>query len=151
MDKAGDRAKELFLQGYNCSQAVLGAFCIDAQISLDIALRLSCGFGGGLGRQRGLCGAVSGMCMAYGLVRGYSQPDEAAKIAAYEDIRIVCASFKALHGSLICAELLGEEQNGAFALPQKRTQQYYAHRPCADIVSDAADILETFLAQDCAL
>lgn len=145
MGKHGDAAKELFVQGYNCSQSVLGAFCPDAQISLDTALKISCGFGGGVGRQRGLCGAVSGMCMAYGLARGYSQPDEAAKIAAYEDIRTLCAEFRAVHSSLICAELLGEQPNGAFALPEKRTEHYYATRPCGEYVAFAADILEAFL------
>jgi C_GCAxxG_C_C family probable redox protein len=71
-----DRAEELFCKGYNCAQAVAGAFCEECGIPLDTMLRMASPFGGGIGRQREVCGAVSGMLMIAGLLYGYDVPEE---------------------------------------------------------------------------
>ncbi|MEG0763674.1 MAG: C-GCAxxG-C-C family protein [Oscillospiraceae bacterium] len=141
-----DKAEALFLQGYNCCQSVLGAFAEDLGLPFETALKLASGFGGGVGRQRGLCGAVSGICMAYGLAKGYSSFDAGEeKQATYLGIQQLCAEFKSQNGSVICAQLLDEEENGVFSPPEKRTQQYYATRPCKDLVRSAALILDNVL------
>ena len=70
-----DRAEKLFRQGYNCAQAVFGAFSQDLGLDSQEAMRLASPFGAGLGKLREVCGAVSGMLMVLGLARGYSNAD----------------------------------------------------------------------------
>ena len=68
-DKA-EQARQLFLSGANCAQAVLGAFHRECGLDFDAAMRLASGFGGGMGRLREVCGAVSGMFLVANLRRG---------------------------------------------------------------------------------
>jgi len=74
MSEKAQRAKALFLEGYNCAQAVAGAFAPEMGLSVDAAARLASGFGGGMGRMREVCGAVSGMTLAASALRGYNDP-----------------------------------------------------------------------------
>ena len=137
-----EKAEALFLEGYNCSQAVLGAFCEELGLPFDTAMKLSSSFGGGMGRMREVCGAVSGMFMVAGLIGGYASPETGhVKAAHYERIRKLADRFKAENGSVICRELLGgtAEIGGT---PEARTAQYYKKRPCAEYVKIAASILE---------
>ena len=106
MTKA-ERARELFLEGCNCAQAVFLAFAED-RMDRDTALKIASGYGGGMAGMRGVCGAVNGMFMAYGLLRGSADPnDRAAKTAAYQTLRQLAGEFEAQNGSLICRQLLG--------------------------------------------
>ena len=142
----GNKAKELFLAGHNCAQAVLGAFASDFNLDEKTARTLSACFGGGLGRQREVCGAVSGMCMALALKYAPQDPsDHAAKAAFYARIQEVCRRFKEENGSIICRELLALPPGPSTPTPEKRTAAYYQHRACADRVKSAADILEMYL------
>lgn len=141
-----EEAKGLFLQGYNCSQAVVGAFCEGCGMDFETAMKLSSSFGGGMGRMREVCGAVSGMFMIAGLKCGYSDPcDRDAKIVHYALIQKLAADFKEENGSIICRELLsmrGCENECQLGLPpSERTEKYYKKRPCAELVGCAADIL----------
>ena len=74
MSGKGEKAKDLFLQGYNCAQAVAGAYAEEMGLEFDLAVRLASGFGGGMGRLRQVCGAVSGMVLVAGMKRGYTDP-----------------------------------------------------------------------------
>jgi len=142
----GEQAKQLFLQGQNCAQAVLGAFCNDYGLDEKTALTLSACFGGGLGRQREVCGAVSAMCMALALKYAPHDPtDHAQKAAFYARIQEVCRRFKAENGSIICRELLALPPGPSIPQPEPRTQAYYGLRPCPDKVKSAAAILEAYL------
>ena len=142
----GDQAKELFLQGHNCAQAVFCTFAPELEIDDKTALALSACFGGGLGRQREVCGAVSGMCMALSMKYAPKDPtDQAAKAAFYAHIQEVCNRFKQENGSIICRELLGLPPGPQSPVPQPRTKDYYQHRSCAEKVKYAADILEKYL------
>lgn len=144
MNKKGT-AKKLFLDGYNCSQAVLGAFCEELGMDFETAMKLSSSFGGGMGRLREVCGAVSGMFMAAGLKSGYTLPtDKEAKTEHYKLIQQLAGEFKEKNGSIICRELLGEEKTVNTHIPSDRTKEYYKKRPCAELVGDAAEILEKF-------
>lgn len=140
------KAKELFFKGYNCSQAVLGAFAEDFGIDSDTLFKLSSSFGGGMGRMREVCGAVTGAFMVAGLKCGYSDPsDKAAKIEHYALIQKIAADFKEQNGSIICRELLeGAGCNGQLNgfVPDERTKTYYKKRPCAELVEIAAGIVE---------
>lgn len=141
-----EKAKQLFTSGYNCSQAVVGAFIDDFAIDFDTAMKLSSSFGGGMGRMREVCGAVSGAFMIAGLKCGYCDPcDKAAKSAHYALIQKIAADFKQQNGSIICRELLeGVGYNGKCqgSVPEDRTAAYYKKRPCAELVYIAAKIVE---------
>lgn len=136
----------LFKSGYNCAQAVLGAFCDDFGLDNDTAMRLSSSFGGGMGRMREVCGAVSGMCMVLGLAHGYTlESSREEKGAHYALIRDAAEQFRSQNGSIICRELLGTESKPASAMPDKRDTAYYSKRPCAEMVGCAAEITENLL------
>lgn len=141
-----EKAKQLFMSGYNCSQAVVGAFIDDFAIDFDTAMKLSSSFGGGMGRMREVCGAVSGAFMIAGLKCGYCDPcDKAAKSAHYALIQKIAADFKQQNGSILCRELLeGVGCNGKCqgSVPEDRTAAYYKKRPCAELVYIAAKIVE---------
>ena len=90
MTKA-ERARALFLEGCNCAQAVFLAFA-EEKMDRETALKIASGFGGGMAGMRGVCGAVSGMFMAYGLLCGSADPtDRAAKTKSYEALRQLAA------------------------------------------------------------
>ena len=145
MSQHSDKAKELFLSGCNCSQAVLGAFEDVTGLNKEIAMRLASSFGGGLGRMREVCGAVSGAAMVLGLVKGSADPsDHAAKTAHYHLVQEFARRFKESQGSIICRELLGGIGSPG-SDPEKRSDSYYKKRPCADIVEQAALILDDLL------
>ncbi len=146
MSVKGDRAYELFKQGYNCSQAVFGAFCEELGVDFETAVKLASGFGGGIGRMREVCGAFSGAVMAASLIYGYSDPKETTeKMELYEKIRSLAGSFSEENGSIICRELLGLQQAEKSAAPEARTAEYYKKRPCAELCRYSADLLEEFI------
>lgn len=104
----GEIAKNNFMQGYNCAQAVLLAFCDDLGFDEQTALMLASPFGGGIGRMREVCGTVTGMYMALGLARGYSDSkDNADKKRVYTEVQQLAERFKEDNGSIICRDLLG--------------------------------------------
>jgi len=132
-----EKAEGLFTGGCNCSQSVFTAFADEFGLDGELAKRLSCGLGGGVGRMREVCGAVSAAAMVIGMRLG---PD---KMAAYPAIQDFCAKFKQEFGSIVCRDLLegtGATTGGA---PEARTPAYYDKRPCANFVKFAAKLLET--------
>jgi len=141
-----EQAMAYFKEGYNCAQSVFLAFSDLTGFDQKTALRLAAPFGGGIGRQREVCGAVSGMCMAAGALFGYDDVhDKAAKAAHYKMIQELCAEFRArVGGSIICRDLLGGEGKDTDATPTPRTEAYYKKRPCAELVGEAADILDAY-------
>lgn len=145
----GEVAKENFLNGLNCAQAVMCAFCKETGFDEKTALAVSACFGGGLGRQREVCGAVSGMCMVLSLLYAPKDPsNQAEKATFYTRVQEVCNRFKKENGSIICRELLGLPAGSSEPQPQARTPQYYDHRPCADKVKSAAAILQAYLQEN---
>ena len=142
-----EQAMAYFKEGYNCAQAVFLAFRDLTGFEEKTALRLAAPFGGGLGRQREVCGAVSGMCMAAGALYGYDNLSKSeAKVAHYKMIQALCNEFRARSGgSIICRDLLGSEGKDTAATPAARTESYYQKRPCAELVGEAADILDEWI------
>ncbi len=146
MSMKGDRAYALFKEGYNCSQAVFGAFCEELGVDFDTAVKLASGFGGGIGRMREVCGTFTGLTMAVSMIYGYSDPMAVeTKTELYEKIRSLAEKFREENGSIICRELLGLQQVESSAVPEARTEQYYQKRPCAELCRYAADLLEQFI------
>ena len=122
------------------------AFAED-KLDRETALKIASGFGGGMAGMRDVCGAVSGMFMAYGLLCGPADPtDRAAKTNNYAALRQLAGEFEARNGSIICRQLLGLDPNFKPQPPEPRTDSYYKKRPCPEMVFCAADILETYLA-----
>ena len=142
MNKA-EYAAKLFKEGHNCSQAVLCAFCDELGMEHETALRLASSFGGGMGRLREVCGAVSGMFIVAGLKYGYTDVgDRSLKQKHYELIQTLSQRFKEINGSIICRELLGLDLKHESPVPEERTEMYYKKRPCAELVKCAAEIID---------
>ena len=127
MDHA-KRARELFLEGYNCAQAVACAFCDLTGLDQETAARLSSSFGGGMGRMREVCGTVSGALLVLGL-------QEFAR------------RFREINGTIICRELLAGVKTRPGNEPEERTAEYYERRPCLRHVGEAAQIVEELLSE----
>lgn len=146
MDEKVKTAEGLFLQGYNCSQAVFGAFSDEVGLDRETALKLASSFGGGMGRLREVCGAASAMFIIAGLKSGYSDPkDSTAKTEHYKLIQELAQKFKEQNGSIVCRELLGLPNQADSPVPQARTAGYYKKRPCVELVKSAAKIMEDYL------
>lgn len=145
MNNARERAMELFNQGYNCSQSVFGAFAEECGIDFETALKLSSSFGGGMARLREVCGAVSGMFMVAGMKYGYTdQKDITAKTEHYKRIQELAEEFKEKNRTIVCRELLGLSVQSEGYIPEERTAEYYKKRPCAELVGDAAEIIDKY-------
>ena len=139
-------AGELFLRGYNCAQAVAVAFCDVTGLDMDFAARMASSFGGGMGRMREVCGAVSGMLMVVGLLYGYDTPgDDVSKQAQYALVQELSGKFREETGSIICREILKNPPSDPNPTP--RTAEFYAKRPCARMVMTAARILDEYIAE----
>ena len=142
-----EKAVSLFMNGYNCAQAVYGAFAPLFGVEEKEALRLASPFGGGFGRMREVCGAFSGITLTLGLVFGYDSPDHPEKDLLYPRVQALGERFHGNFGTLVCRELLkNQAEVGGVASP--RTAEYYAVRPCARIVLGATEILEEYLKEE---
>ena len=142
IEKRVEKAKTLFHQGFNCSQAVFAA-CADIYGIEDetLALRLAASFGGGIGRMRQTCGAACGMFMLAGLENGSAiEGDAEGKKQNYALVQDLAAKFKDENGSLICSELLGIAPKPQEPTPEARTEAYYQKRPCVEMVASAVRI-----------
>ena len=155
--EAGAKAQKFFKSGYNCAQSVFAVFAEELGVDLKTALKISQGFGGGMGRQREVCGTVSGMIMAASLLEGSDDSsDKETKDKCYEGIQKLCNKFREKNGSIICRELLGlvpmgqseealknktaVEHKIESSVSSERTEEYYKKRPCDLLCADAAEI-----------
>jgi len=146
MSEHAQLARSLFLQGYNCSQAVFCAFCDVTGLEIDAAARMASSFGGGLGRLREVCGTVSGAALVLGMARGYADPkDYAAKKAHYALVQEFARRFREANGSIVCRELLRGVNVTEGGDPERRTAEYYRKRPCPNLAYCAAEILDGML------
>ncbi len=142
----GQLAKSNFEQGYNCAQSVLLAFCDETELSREQAAKLASTFGGGMGRMREVCGAVSAMFMIEGLINGYSDPKaKEEKSELYAHVRELADRFREKNHSIICRELLIGVETTCGGEPEERTKDYYERRPCGNYMEDAAFLIADFL------
>ena len=137
-------AAELFLKGYNCAQAVAMAFCDVTGLDASSTAKMASSFGGGMGRMREVCGAVSGMLLVAGILYGYDDPDDdRAKKEHYALVQDLAGKFREQAGSIICREILKNPPSDPNPTP--RTAEFYAQRPCARMVMLATQILEVYI------
>lgn len=142
-----EKAEALFLQGYNCAQAVFAAFCDLTQMEQKQALRLASGFGGGVGGMREVCGTVSGLTLTLSALYGYDAPDaREAKLALYHAVQQTAERFREENGSIVCRELLGLAKDTKAIDPAPRTPEYYKKRPCRKLAGMAAQIADDYIA-----
>lgn len=144
----GKKAMDLFKQGYNCSQSVFLAFSDMYDMDEKMAAQISSSFGGGMGRLREVCGAVSGMFMVAGVLFGYDAPEDAqAKKEHYARIQKLAGEFTEENGSIVCRELLGNMAGEKSPVPEQRTAEYYKKRPCVQLVGIAAALMEKYISE----
>ena len=141
------KAAELFMQDANCAQAVLMAFEDLTGMDAKMAYKLSAPFGGGIGRMREVCGAVSGMMMVLGLLYGYEEPGEkdCNKKAHYKDVQALADKFREEVGSIICRDIMKNPPSDPNPTP--RTAEFYKQRPCVRMVMTAARLMDEFIAE----
>ena len=143
------RAVENFMAGYGCCQSVVAAFADLYGLDDILAKKIAAGFGGGIGRMRMMCGAVSGIVMLVGLHCGQTEgSDLEGKTACYKVVQELLEQSRQQNGSLICAEILGlkgYEKASCSYIASPRTAEYYKSRPCAAKVESAARIFADFL------
>ena len=149
LDERVARAVDNFMQGYGCCQSVVAAFADLYSLDETMAKKIAAGFGGGVGRLRMMCGAVSGIVMLVGLDCGQTEgSDREGKSACYKVVQELLAKSKEENGSLICAEILGingHEKAPNSYIASARTAEYYKSRPCAAKVESAARIFADYL------
>ena len=149
LEERVQHAVELFMSGYGCCQSVVAAFADLYGFTPDQAKLVAAGFGGGVGRMRMMCGAVSGLVILAGMKEGQLRGDDReGKAHCYEVVQRLLAQSKEENGSLICAELLGIKgpiPMGNF-VPDERNAAYYRKRPCAAKVESAARLFAQYLA-----
>ena len=139
-----ERAVELFVEGYNCAQAVAAAFGDLTGLDEKNAAKMASCFGGGMGRMREVCGAVSGMLMVAGVLYGYDDPKATTeKRELYAQVQAMAGQFREELGSIVCRDLLKNPPSDPNPTP--RTEQFYKDRPCARMVATAARIMDEFI------
>ena len=137
-------AADLFLEGFNCAQAVAVAFCDVTGMDKQAAAKLAAPFGGGMGRLREVCGAVSGMFMVLGALYGYDNSEaDSKKKELYHQVQELAEQFRLENGSIICREILKNPPSDPN--PSLRTAEYYAKRPCCRMVMTAAKLMDAFI------
>lgn len=138
-------AAKLFMEGYNCAQAVIMAFADLIGMEEKQCAKLSSSFGGGMGRMREVCGAVSGMLMVAGMLYGYEGPEEGQiKKEHYGRVQELAEQFRAEAGSIICREILKNPPSDPSPTP--RTEEFYQQRPCVRMVTLAVRAMEQYIA-----
>ncbi len=140
-----ERALDYFRRNFNCAQSVLASFAGDYGLDEKTAMKLSCGFGAGMGRLQETCGAVTGAIMVLGLKYGkFEEKDEPARETTYQMVRNFCMMFRAVQGTTCCADLLGCDLK-----TQDGHEHFKAHNlrvsVCEKCIEQAVDILEEIL------
>jgi len=148
MKSRAEQAVECFKDGFNCAQAVFTAFTEESGITRNEALKISCGFGAGMGRRQETCGAVSGAILAIGARHGKTdRADDAATETTYRLVREASMQFAARHGTTQCKGLIGcdlQQEEGRKIFKEKNMKE----SRCTKYVHDAAEIAEALLAKE---
>ena len=141
-----EKAEALFLEGYNCAQAVFAAFCDLTGLEEKQALKLASGFGGGVGGMREVCGAVSGLTLTLSALYGYDTPnDRAAKLALYHSVQAAAERYREQNGSIVCRDLLGYDLTKPDEMACIKEKGLFGDI-CPKMIKSAVEILESVIA-----
>jgi C_GCAxxG_C_C family probable redox protein len=143
-DKA-QSAIDKFVEGYNCAQSIMFAFCDECGLSQDAALKVACGFGAGMGRKQEVCGAVAGGVMVLGLRHGRGTADgRSVTEALYPTTREFMDAFAVRNGSYLCRDLL----SGCDLTSEEGQRHFKEHglfeKVCKPCVRSAAELLTLY-------
>jgi len=138
-------AKKQFEKGFSCAPAVLSTYSEQLGLGKELALKIACGFGGGIGRTGRTCGAVTGAVMVIGLKHGQSNvADEESRQETHKLVKEFIDRFTALYGSIECRELIGYDLSSSRELKSARESGVFENK-CPSFIYDAAGILEDVL------
>ena len=141
-----ERAKAYFNEGYNCAQSVAMAYADITSLDEKMVATITASFGGGMGRLREVCGAVSGMAFVASFLSPCPTATDAdAKKANYALVQEFAEKFREQNGSIVCRTLLGLDCPKDEPTPSPRTAEYYQKRPCAELVYEAALIVGKYI------
>ena len=144
-----ERARQYFLEGYNCAQAVFLTYQDFTPLDHTTVATIAAPFGGGMGRLREVCGTVSGMTFLAGAIAPAVNPQNLSERQAnYALVQQFADSFRKENGDIICRKLLGLDaatESKETPMPSQRTTEYYRKRPCVEYVSCAARIVAEYL------
>ena len=145
-----DKAEELFKSGYNCAQSTIGAYCDLFGLDFETAMKITEGLGGGMGRLRLTCGAVTSMFILAGMKKSKAQAaDLETRAEVYGMVQAMAKDFKELHGTVICGELLGDMlPSDGGSVPTKRDDEFYSKRPCVKCIRGCGAIIEKYLCRE---
>jgi C_GCAxxG_C_C family probable redox protein len=148
MSAKTELAKRYHEQGYGCAQAVLASFAQDYGLSEEAALRISTGFGSGMGRLCEVCGALTGAFMAIGLKHGKVVTDGTKygtnTETTYRLVAELSKKFQARNGSIYCRELIGHD----LSIPEERAKVVELGlftTTCGKCILDSVELLEETL------
>lgn len=146
MSKQGELAYQYFMQGFNCSQSVAAAFSEELGLPEKTVLRMTAGFGAGMGRLREVCGAFSGAVFVLSCLYGSADPSQKSQL--YARVQELSGQYRSQNGgnSIVCRELLGLRRAEGSPQASDRTEEYYRKRPCPQLVRLSADLLSDYLA-----
>lgn len=146
VEERAEQARQAFQQGYNCSQSVVIAYADVLEQDPEVLAHLVSPLGGGMGRLREVCGAVSGMfIVSSAAYRGASSTDRDVRAEQYAAVQQLAQRYSSECGSIVCRELLGLKQHSDVPVPEERTAEYYRRRPCAEYVALAARLVGEYL------
>jgi len=135
--EAINKAQAFFDEGYACSQSVLLTFAQEFNLDERTAKLISSTFGGGMGRLRQKCGAVTGGFMVLGLKFGNELPkDMDTKLNAYKKVRELNTLVEDIHGTSNCFELLKKHATKADVEARKHHKII-----CRTVVGDAVGLV----------
>lgn len=140
-----ERATELFDEGFNCAQSLLGAFGPSYGVARETALKLASPLGGGLSHTGGTCGAAMGALLVLGLKYGHVDPeDEDRKDLMRQEAQEFLRRFGLGRGGTSCPEVLTADLARPGELDRAKEQGLFDEH-CPHAVRDAATILEELL------
>jgi C_GCAxxG_C_C family probable redox protein len=146
MDRA-EQAAEFMRGGLNCAQSVVKAFAGELGSEENIAVKMAASFGGGMGRNGYVCGAVSGAAFILGARYGFVDPAESgAREKNYAKVNALIAQFQKEHGSVLCRELLAIDPKNPDEWKRVREAGAFTDK-CPLFVQSAARILDGILAE----
>lgn len=129
------KAYDLHHSGYNCAQAVVGAYIDLFNMDMDQAMTIAYGFGGGVGMTREICGTLTGAAMLLGLKYGKGEADLKQKKFVNEKVAALCKEYEQSHGSVVCGELLG----------LRETDKEVNRTTCDELIMEVVRLLEKYL------
>lgn len=126
----GERARAYFEEGNNCSVSVFRALSEMSEEDGTIDPGVAMGFGGGMGKNGLVCGAVSAGIMAIGL-----RAKGREKAEVYKLVDTFLTDFKEHFGTVNCRELLGADLKTEEGMKYLKTE---GRKKCKEFVSYAA-------------